>query len=324
MVNPPRAVVVGASGIGKHHVKWLMRAGCDVVGFIGTSPESVSRTSEMLAEVCGFAGTGFTSMAELVGECQPQLASVCSPMEVHFEHVAACLGAGAHVLCEKPIVGGESLCTESQLHLGERLVELADKCGRFLGVNTQYAAVAPHLEAICAKMGIAPSPTTEFSMQMESRGEGGARQYDAIWHDLAPHPLSVLLALVPDGEVDWLSVDCVLEKWRNECTFDFAPPEGPVCKARLLLQTVPEGPMTRQFSLNGVNIQYEGRNDENGVYCSYLTYAGTEAKEQDFMEASITRFAAAAVGQGELLADGRTGLRNLELQLRLIEQARRR
>ncbi len=324
MADPRRAVVIGASGIGKHHVKWLIRAGCDVVGFVGTSPESVSRTSDMLAEMCGFAGRGFTSMAELIGECRPQLASVCSPIEVHYEHVTACLGAGAHVLCEKPIVGGEGLPAEMQLYLGERLVELADKCGVFMGVNTQYAAAAPHLQAICEKTGVRSSPVTEFFMQMESRGEGGSRQYEAIWHDLAPHPLSVLLALVPDGEVDWSSVHCVLEKWRNECTFGFAPPGGPVCKARLLLRTVPEGPMARQFTLNGVNVGYEGRADEEGVYRSYLSYDGTELKARDFMEESITRFAATAGGEGQLLADGRTGLRNLELQLRLVERAERR
>ncbi len=324
MADPLRAVVIGASGIGKHHVKWLMRAGCEVLGFMGTSPESVSRTAEMLREMCGFTGQGFTSLSELIGECRPQLASVCSPIGVHYDHVAACLGSGAHTLCEKPLVGGEERSNDVQLYLGGRLVELADKCGLFLGVNTQYAAAAPHLQAICEKASLGASPATEFFMQMESRGEGGARQYEAIWHDLAPHPLSVLLALVPDGEVDWSSAICVIEKHRNECTFDFMPPDGPVCRARLLLRTVPEGPMTRQFALNGVDVEYEGRNDEDGVYCAYLRHEGAELKQQDFMEASITRFAAAASGQGEILADGRMGLRNLELQLRLLEYAVRR
>lgn len=324
MADPLRAVVIGASGIGKHHVKWLMRAGRDVVGFMGTSPDSVSRTAEMLAELCGFAGRGFTSMAELIGECRPQLASVCSPIPLHYDHVAACLAAGAHVLCEKPIVGGEGLPADARLHLGRRLVDTADRCGALLGVNTQYAAAAPHLRAICQQVGVAPSPVTEFTMQMESRGGGGQSQYEAIWYDLGSHPFGVLLALVPNGEVAWSSVSCVFEEWGNECTFDFVPPDGPPCKVRIVLRTVLEGPLTRRFALNGVNVEYEGRNDDDGVYCAYLKHADTEVKEQDFMEASITRFAAAAAGEGELLTDGRTGLRNLELQLRLAEHAERR
>jgi hypothetical protein len=98
---------------------------------------------------------------------------------------------------------------------------------------------------------------------------------------------------------------------------------GGVCKARILLGTVREGPLTRKFSINGVEVGYEGRNDEDGVYCSYLTHGGGELKAKDFMEESITRFAAAAGGEGEPLATGATGLKNLETQMRLVVGAER-
>ncbi|HJN14022.1 MAG TPA: hypothetical protein QGH10_00950, partial [Armatimonadota bacterium] len=144
------------------------------------------------------------------------------------------------------------------------------------------------------------------------------RQHEAIWHDLAAHPISVLLALVPDGNVDWGSVQCVVESQRNECAFDFARPDGSAVKARILLRNAPEGPMCRQFAVNGIPIGYEGRNDDDGVYCTYLTHGGAETKAKDFMEESITRFAT-----GDLLATGDTGLKNLEMQLRLLENAGR-
>jgi predicted dehydrogenase len=248
-------------------------------------------------------------------------------MGVHYEHVLACLGVGAHVLCEKPLVGHEGLSTEGHLFLGEQLVKAADAAGRLLAVNTQYAAAAPHLRAIAggvherdaqATMGV-----SEFFMQMESRGQNRTGGCEQIWNDLAAHPISVLLALVPDGQVEWSSVQCVLEAARNECTFDFIARDGTLCKARILLRNVPEGPLTRKFSLNGVEVGYEGRNDEDGVYCSYLTHGDSEVKAKDFMEESITRFAAAA-GSGGPLATGAAGLRNLEMQLRLIEGAERR
>ncbi len=313
MSSPKRAVVLGASGIGKHHVKWLMRAGCDVVGFLGTSPESVEKTKASLEETLGFTGAGYTSVSRLIGECRPQLASICSPMDVHYEHAAACIGAGAHVLCEKPLVGGDQLSTERQLFLAERIVSAADSAKVLLGVNTQYAAAAPHLLAISGVDSV-----DEYFMQMESRGAGGTRQHEAIWHDLAAHPISVLLALVPDGNVDWGSVQCVVESQRNECAFDFARPDGSAVKARILLRNAPEGPMCRQFAVNGIPIGYEGRNDDDGVYCTYLTHGGAETKAKDFMEESITRFAT-----GDLLATGDTGLKNLEMQLRLLENAGR-
>ncbi|MGQ9733072.1 MAG: Gfo/Idh/MocA family protein, partial [Candidatus Zipacnadales bacterium] len=241
MAEPLRAVVLGASGVGRHHVKWLMRAGCKVVGFLGTTPGSVAKTTEMLRETLGFQGRGYTSLSELIGDCRPQLASVCSPMSVHYEHVMACLGAGAHVLCEKPLVGGETCTADTLLFLGERLVRTAENMNRLFAVNTQYAAVAPHLQASCEAQGVAPQPVTQFFMQMESRGHGGIREYETIWHDLAAHPISVLLALVPDGQVDWSTVNCIAERQQIRCTFDFAPPSGQVCRASILLRHVPEG-----------------------------------------------------------------------------------
>jgi predicted dehydrogenase len=320
MSEPLRAVVIGASGIGKHHVKWLLRAGCDVVGFLGTSGESVEKTRGALQETLGFVGAGYTSLPVMLAECRPDLASVASPMAVHYEHVMACIGAGAHVLCEKPLVGHADLSAEGHLLLADRLVQAADRTGVLLAVNTQYAAAAPHLRAIAGGGG----GVTEFMMQMESRGQNRTGGHEQIWHDLAPHPVSVLLALVPNGGVDWGSVQCVLEEARNDCSFDFVAADGTVCKARIVLGNVPEGPLTRRFSLNGVQVDYEGRNDENGVYCTYLSHGDREVKARDFMEESLTRFAAAAAGEGEPLATGRTGLRNLEMQLRLIEGAERR
>jgi len=317
MSEPLRAVVIGASGIGKHHVKWLLRAGCEVVGFLGTSRESVEKTQGALRETLDFGGAGYTSLSVMLAECRPHLASVASPMGLHYKHVMACLGVGAHVLCEKPLVGHDGVSTDDHLFLAERLVQAADGASRILAVNTQYAAAAPHLRAIAGGQEAA----TEFMMQMESRGQNRTGGHEQIWHDLAPHPISVLLALVPDGHVDWGTVQCVLEEARNECSFDSIAGDGTVCKARIVLGNVPEGPLTRRFSLNGVPVDYEGRNDEDGVYCTYLKHGDRELKAKDFMEESLTRFAAAAAGEGEPLATGRTGLRNLEMQLRLIEGA---
>ncbi|MBM3502035.1 MAG: Gfo/Idh/MocA family oxidoreductase [Armatimonadetes bacterium] len=319
MSERPRAVVLGASGIGKHHVKWLLRAGCDVVGFLGTSPESLLKTHAMLKETLGFTGAGYTSLSMMLAECRPHLASVASPMHIHYEHVMACLGVGAHVLCEKPLVGLGSVSTDDELFLAQRLVSAAERSGVLLAVNTQYAAAAPHLRNIAHATG----PMTEFCMQMESRGQNRTGGYEQIWDDLAAHPISVLLALVPDGEVDWSTVKCTLAENRNECAFEVAAPGG-VCQARIVLGTVREGPLTRKFSVNGVEVGYEGRNDEHGVYCSYLTHGEQTLKATDFMEESITRFAAAARGEGRPLVTGPVGLKNLELQLRLLQGAERR
>jgi predicted dehydrogenase len=292
-----------------------MQSGCEVVGFLGTSAASVERTQSALRETLGFQGAGYTCLAEMLARCRPHLATVATPAPAHYEHVMACLGAGARVLCEKPLVSHEPAPVEEQLFLAARLVRSAEALGPPLAVNTQYVAAAPHLRALCGAEDPG-TPVVDFFMQLESRGQNRTGGHEQIWRDLAAHPISVLLALVPGGRVDWSSVECVLTEDSNECRFRFVAPGGCVCETHFRLRNTPAGRLTRGFRLNGTAVGYEGRNDEDGVYCAYLTVGGRELKARDFMEESLTRFAA-----GDPLAPGEVGLHNLELQLRLIESA---
>ena len=318
------AAVLGASGIGRHHVKWLQAAGCAVRGFLGTSAESVARTAAMLQQQYGFAGRGYTDPTALLDEVRPDLVSVCSPMQHHYAHVRACLQAGCHVLCEKPLVLDRRLEQEALLAQGRELVALAAERGRLLAINTQYAAAAPHLQRMCEAAGVAGAPVTQFAMCMASRGRPGVSVYDRIWVDLCSHPISVLLALVPDGELITSSVRSVIEHRTVETEFDYRAADGTLCRTRLITRNVPEGPIPRWFQLNGVQVEYEGRPDEAGVYATFLSAGGREVKVLDFMQESICRFADAVRGRGTVLAGGAAGLRNLELQLALVQGADRR
>ena len=324
MSGGPTAAVLGASGIGRHHVKWLQAAGCAVRGFLGSSPESVQRTAAMLAEQFGFAGRGYTDLAQLLEEVQPRLVSVCSPMQHHYAQVKACLEGGCHVLCEKPLVLDEGLPQETLLAQGRALLATAAERGLLLATNTQYAAAAPHLRRVCEEAGVASAPVTQFAMCMASRGRPGISAYDRIWVDLCAHPISVLLALIPDGELVASSVRSVIEHRVVEAEFEYRAADGALCRTRLITRNVPEGPIPRWFELNGVQVAYEGRPDEEGVYSTYLTAGEQELKALDFMQESICRFAAAVRGEGAVLADGTAGLKNLELQLVLVQGAERR
>ncbi len=324
MNSRPAAAVLGASGIGKHHVKWLMAAGCDVRAFLGSSGGSVQRTAEMLREQFGFEGQGYTELEMLLSQAQPQLVSVCTPMERHYAHAKACLEAGCHVLGEKPLLFDRSLPEETLLAQGRELVDLAQQRGALLAVNTQYAAAAPHLRRACEEAGVAPAPVTQFAMRMESRGTPGVSLYERIWIDLCSHPISVLLALIPAGRLVESSVQTVIEERCVRTEFEYGARDGTVCQTRLVTRNVPAGPITRGFELNGVAVGYEGRNDEHGVYSAYLSSGGRQIKAIDFVQESICRFADAVQGRGTVLADGAAGLRNLELQLALVCGAQRR
>ena len=63
-----RVVIVGAGRIGKQHAKWYRMAGCRVVGFLGSTEESVARTHAALLETLDLDVPGDTDLARLLAD----------------------------------------------------------------------------------------------------------------------------------------------------------------------------------------------------------------------------------------------------------------
>lgn len=316
-----KAAVIGASGMGKHHAKWLHRLGCEVVAFVGTSPESVARTAETLRGVFRFPGRGYTDVAEMLASERPDVVSVCSPNELHYQHVRQVLASGAHVMCEKPLVhdwdkSDQQLVTEAQ-----ELARAAERAGVVAAVNTQYVAAGEgyrHLTELVGVGELSRYPRS-FFMQMESRGGAEGTTYEQIWIDLAPHPLSVLRALVGPGTIVEGSEVCrIAERW-VDAWFEVQLEHGeePV-RAHILVRNVREGPLTRRLGVNDLLSDYQGRADEEGVYASFLTLCGVEQKYTDFVQASLTRFLTAIRGEGQPLSTFADGMVDLQRLLGLL------
>ncbi len=242
-----RAAIIGASGMGKHHAKWLHELGCQVVGFAGSSEQSVAQTATMLTDNFPFEGTGYTDVARMLETEHPDLVSIASPNKLHYEHVMLALEHGAHVMCEKPLVHDWNKSGEQLLSEAQEMAEAAQAAGVVAAINTQYAAAPNAYRDLAAHAGVAEliSPPRTFFMQMESRGSSDGTDYEQIWIDLAPHPLSVLRALLGAGEIDEATPSVtVASKW-VEARFDFLPDDGdPVC-CHILVRNVAEGPLTR-------------------------------------------------------------------------------
>ncbi|MGI5819781.1 MAG: Gfo/Idh/MocA family protein [Armatimonadota bacterium] len=318
------AAVIGASGIGKHHAKWFARLGCSLDAIAGSSPESVTRTCETLQGMFGFDGEGYPSVEEMLAAGSYDLISVCSPEEMHYDHFMRALDHGAHVLCEKPIVFDHDLDPGTMLSRAEEMVEAAADAGRVAAVNTQYAAGVDSYHALMARRGADPGPPATFFMQMESRGGEEGTDYEQIFIDLGPHPISVLMGFCGPGRMLEGSASCTVEQKCVEAEFDYEMDAGGVCRARIVCRNRPEGDLVRRYGINDMLVDYEGRNDEEGVYRAYLTYDGDETCAQDFMESSLERFVAAVRGDAHApLAPIEDGLRNLQIQLALLEIGRR-
>jgi len=90
--------VVGTGFIGPVHVEALRRLGVRVSGILGSSSEK----SETAAKNLGLP-RGYRDFAELQADRSVDVVHLTSPNRLHREQVLACLEAGKHVVCEKPL-----------------------------------------------------------------------------------------------------------------------------------------------------------------------------------------------------------------------------
>jgi predicted dehydrogenase len=137
------AAVAGFGFIGKAHVEALRRAGIEVRGALGSSPESAAAACKDLGLPRVYA-----SIDELAEDAAIDVVHLCTPNHLHFSHASRLLRAGKHVLCEKP------LALDSRE--SEMLVNLAKETGRVGGVayNLRYYPLCQEARVLIQKGAI--------------------------------------------------------------------------------------------------------------------------------------------------------------------------
>ena len=315
-----RVAIAGASGIGKHHAKWFHRVGAQVVGFWGRNRESVAATERVLRDIFPFSGRGYWDLDQLLTEEAPDVVDICLPNEAHFDSVKCALERGCHVLCEKPLVWHADGVEQTQMQ-ARALVDLARQTNLHLGVCTQYAAVLPYYRQLYEKVRGSLATIESFYAEMETLARGRRRSAVEVWIDMAPHPLSMLLAWMPDGVIEPASLQVVSGSGEVWARFSFADSAGS-CRCEIIVRDLHTGQPLRRFGVNGFLVDCTGRSAPDGTYCSVLSTGESELIGDDFMSLLITRFAEAAI-QPKLapLVSGEVGLRNLELQLQVLQNA---
>lgn len=276
----------------------------------------------MLEDDFGIDARGYTDVDALVEGEEPDIVNICTPPELHFDHFMAAVTGGCHILCEKPLTWDEDKPPEVLLDEARQMAEAGPE-DAVRAVNTQYvAAREPYLE-LCRELGEDPGPPQSFFMQLDSRHTN--KVYERVWVDLSSHPLSVMTALCGDGAIDHDTVKLRVSREAATAEFDYVPNEGPVCACEIVVRAWrTESELVRRFGINDVLVDYEGRNDENGVYCAFLSKDGTEMKADDFMCRSIKQFVDAVREDATSpLADVHDGYFNEQMQFAILKQATR-
>lgn len=322
MSDRVRAAIVGASGIGKHHAKWLAALGAEICAIVGSSEASVQATARSLQEQFGFTAKGYTGLGPMLEVEDPDLVHICTPPERHHEHVMAAAPQRCHLLCEKPLTWDESKPAPQLLEEAREMTQACERKGRQTAVNLQYTAAPSAYLNLCREIDVEVRPPTQFFMQMESRREHN--RYEITWRELSPHALSIMMAFCGPGRVDSESADLEIGERQCRARFAYQPRQGPTCACEIVVGTALTGPLTRRFGINGLLADYEGRNDEKGVFCTYLKIGEVERESADFMFLSMQQMLLAVTGQSPRpLATMAEGLVNEEMQIGILARGRR-
>lgn len=315
-----RVAVAGASGIGKHHAKWHHDAGAEVVGFLGSTVETCARTESTLSELFSFRGRGYTDLPSLLTETNPDIVDVCLPNELHHDVAVSAISAGCHVLCEKPLVWYPESTPALQLGRARDMVQRADERGVLMGICTQYVA---GLDQYGRLYEAAHGPVEQIGslyVEMETLSRGRQRTPEQIWVDMGPHPLSLLLAWLPDSELDDSSLRTCFAGSQVRATFRMRSSLSE-CECEIVVRDKSDGVPVRQFGINGALAQYEGKSDETGIYRSVMRMGESESVGPDLLSILIRDFHAACLSGTMPMVTGATGIRNIDLMIRIMQNA---
>ncbi|CUJ90664.1 putative oxidoreductase YcjS [Ruegeria denitrificans] len=116
-----RAAVIGTGFIGTVHVQALRRLGVDVRGVLGSSLKRGQERAQTMS-----VARAYDSLEDLLADENIDVVHVTTPNHAHYSQVKSILGAGKHVICEKPLAMTSAESAE--------MVDLANASGKVAAV----------------------------------------------------------------------------------------------------------------------------------------------------------------------------------------------
>ena len=179
-LRAPRVAVLGASGIGRFHVRELGRAGAHVVAILGSRPESAAATADALRATYGVEALALHRLEDLLA-LELDAVSIATPHELHYEQTLAALRSGLAVSCEKPLFWEPGLTASTV----ETRLDALESYGAAQRLALNLANVTL-FDAVASQTGSPRSFACHFTTNGPHRGAD-------IGVDLLPHGLALAL-----------------------------------------------------------------------------------------------------------------------------------
>jgi len=322
-----RVAVLGASGIGLNHARWLDQHAGEVVAFLGSSEESVNETATRLEGELEYAVPGFSDLDALLRETTPQAVCIATPPALHFGQALACLEAGAHVLCEKPLVYIAGRSKRENRDGARELLKTATKKKLVLATQLQYGAATPIL---CRLAGVTPLEVGDFAMELETVNPRSTLDPKNVWIELGPHPLSIAQFLAGESATlaeETLQVTPSSSAASAEVSVRFGVrcEGGRLLMCRVLVRAIsPEnGPheLSRRVAFNGRVVGYNGVKRPDGSYIAqYTSPDGYISHYPDPVDFLVGNFVRSCWEDDQLVITPAQGVQNLEWLLAIAEK----
>lgn len=191
-MTPVRVGLIGArrarQGLGPFVARELCAAGAEVPCFLSTRAETREQAAAQLARGAGVRARGYLRIEAMLDAERLDALAICSPHATHRVHLETALGAGLHVLCEKPLLwdGAELSAHAARLAAG------FEARGLQLWENCQWPYALSAFERL--HPGSLAAPPRRFAMELQPSGSGPEMLADSL-----PHALSLLQRLTPGG-----------------------------------------------------------------------------------------------------------------------------
>lgn len=271
--RPLRIAIFGARGIGRVHARIFHALSAEICAVFGSSDESAARAARDLSDSFGIRAKAYSRIEHILAEPLDAV-SICTPPQLHMQHIAAAFDKRLPVFCEKPLFWDN----DSTLATVERnLRTLQRHPARQLFVNTSNTVL---LDAVRDRL----PPSEEVSRFFFQFHTHGPFQGPDIAVDLLPHGLSLLLHCFGKRELSAFSWE--VTPTNCHCTFMYGR-----CAVEFDFQEIPTGPVALRFSLNDHQFQRIGE----GSGASYQVYladgkTGEKLRVPDPFTVYISRF----------------------------------
>ncbi|MCB9890034.1 MAG: Gfo/Idh/MocA family oxidoreductase [Planctomycetes bacterium] len=153
-----RVLVVGCGNMGTSHARaYAALEGFEIVGLVSRGAESRDRLAREVGQPATFA-----SFTEALATTKPDVVSINTYPETHYDYCKASLEAGCHVFLEKPIA--------NTVHEATELVELAKARGRKLVIGYILRVHPAWQQFVELARGLGKPLVLRMNLNQQSRG----------------------------------------------------------------------------------------------------------------------------------------------------------